>query len=164
MNNVVFTTEVDKYNFFEEKSPSRYTRRCINNKIIGSNKCVGYCQYSGHPGFLTKDLLEQHNCIEKGCDYFVIKPSKEKSNTDNYDISALILTHARNSFSSNEGIKIMNVKNAEYKKYKVFYVAITSEYSFDDYISVVLDIYDVNITFVRLNYDFETCATLICTN
>ena len=79
LNNVVFTTEIDRYAFFEKKSPSNYTRRCIDNSITGSNKCVGYCQYDGHPGFLTKDLLKQHNCIEKECYHFIAKSNKYKS-------------------------------------------------------------------------------------
>ncbi len=164
MNNVVFTTEIDRYAFFEKKSPSNYTRRCIDNSITGSNKCVGYCQYDGHPGFLTKDLLKQHNCIEKECYHFIAKSNKYKSQKNNYDISSLILAHVRKSFSDNEGIKIMHVKNTEYKDYTISYITITNECNFNDYMSTALDIFGVNITFVRLNYDFETCAALICTN
>lgn len=164
LNNIVFSTEIDRYTFFEKKSPSNYTRRCIDNSITGSNKCVGYCQYDGHPGFLTKDLLNQHNCIEKKCYHFIKKSGKDKPFNNSQDISSLILTHAKNTFSSSEGIKIIHVKNTEYKNYTISYITITNEYNFNDYISTALDIFDVNITFVRLNYDYETCATLICAN
>ena len=42
MNNVVYTTEMNKYAFFEKGSPSAFTRVCIDGHITGSNKCVGY--------------------------------------------------------------------------------------------------------------------------
>lgn len=165
LNNVVFSTEIDRYAFFEKKSPYNYTRRCIDNSITGSNKCVGYCQYDGHPGFLTKDLLKQHNCIEKECYHFVKKLSKDMPiNNNNHNISSLILKHAQNTFSNNEGIKIMSVKNTEYKDYTISYITITNECNFNDYISIAQDIFDANISFVRLNYDFETCAALIFAN
>jgi len=164
LNNIFFTTEIDKYAFFEKKSPSSYTRRCIDNSITGSNKCVGYCQFEGHPGFLTKDLLKQHNCIEKKCYHFVKKSSKDKPLNNNHDMSSLILTHAQNTFSNNEGIKIMSVKNTKYKDYTISYITITNECNFNDYISIALDIFDANVSFVRLNYDFETCVALIFAN
>lgn len=164
MNKVVYTTEIDRYSFFERKSPSAHTRRCIDNTITGSNKCVGYCQYDGHPGFLTKELLKLHNCIKKECYHFIAKPNKEKLSNDNYDISSLILTHVQNAFFDNEGIKIVSVKNTEYKDYTISYITITNECNFNDYISTVIDVFDINITFVRLNYDFETCAALIFAN
>ncbi len=49
------------------------TRRLITGKITGSNNCVGYCQYNRHPGFLTRELRKQHNCLGKSCDYYVAK-------------------------------------------------------------------------------------------
>lgn len=164
LNNVVFSTGIDRYAFFEKKSPSNYTRRCIDNSIIGSNKCVGYCQYDGHPGFLTKSLLKKHNCIEKECYHFVKKSGKDKPLNDNYDISSLIMAHAQNFFSNNEAIKIMSVKNTEYKDYTISYITITNECNFNDYISIALNVFDANVSFVRLNYDFETCAALILAN
>ena len=53
-----------------------YARRCIDGSHTGCNKCVGYCTYYEHRGFLTKELRKQHDCLKKGCRYYV---NKEKS-------------------------------------------------------------------------------------
>ena len=63
------------YSFYDERS-SVHRRRCINGKITGSNNCCGYCEYNGHPGFLTPELARQHRCEEKSCWYYKEKPMK----------------------------------------------------------------------------------------
>ena len=79
MNNseiaIIFSSEWYTYNALESNCLSN-DRRCINGKVTGSNKCVGYCQYYGHPGFLTKEQRKQHDCIRKKCDYYVEKQKK----------------------------------------------------------------------------------------
>lgn len=84
MDAVVYSTIINKYELYEKKSPSQYTRRCIDNTITGCNKCVGYCQYVGHPGFLTQKHRKEHNCLGKGCYYYIAKPSKEKRNSSSF--------------------------------------------------------------------------------
>lgn len=34
---------------------------------------VGYCHNSKHKGYLTVELLSEHNCVENDCFYFEIK-------------------------------------------------------------------------------------------
>ena len=99
MNNIVYTTEVNRYAFFEKRSPSAFTRVCIDGHITGSNKCVGYCQYKEHSGFLTTELLVQHDCIKKGCDYFIAKPKYKDTTKNHDDMSLTILSHAQKAFS-----------------------------------------------------------------
>ena len=50
-----------------------HTRRCIDGSITGACRCVGYCSYASHPGFLTKDLRRDHNCVKNGCWYYTAK-------------------------------------------------------------------------------------------
>ena len=50
-----------------------HTRRCIDGSHTGCNRCVGYCTYYEHRGFLTKELRKQHDCLKKGCRYYVNK-------------------------------------------------------------------------------------------
>ena len=47
--------------------------RCIDGTITGSNKCVGFCDYYGHRGFLTKETRKKHDCLKKECAYYVAK-------------------------------------------------------------------------------------------
>lgn len=68
-----WTTDNLTYDYFENRSKSEYTRKCIDNRIVGSNKCVGYCIFEEHRGFLTRELRKKHNCIKKRCDYYIHK-------------------------------------------------------------------------------------------
>lgn len=73
---IVYSTETNLYDSLEKHNYSKYNRRCIDGRITGCGNCVGYCQYSEHPGYLTKELRKQHNCINKNCFYYVAKPKR----------------------------------------------------------------------------------------
>ena len=67
-----YSTATDRYALIEKQCMGN-ERKCINGRVTGSNKCVGYCQYEEHPGFLTKELRRQHDCIKKKCCYYIGK-------------------------------------------------------------------------------------------
>lgn len=81
MYEIIYSTADSRYEQYEKQCRSKYDRRCIDNSITGCNKCVGYCQYAEHPGFLTEELRKQHNCIGKQCFHYVAKQKKEKRTT-----------------------------------------------------------------------------------
>lgn len=68
---VIFSTAESFVSFAADDSP--HHRRCIDGKNTGCGNCVGYCKYNGHPGYLTKELRKKHDCIKKGCNYYVPK-------------------------------------------------------------------------------------------
>lgn len=68
---IVYSTASSAYPI--DNHPSPHHRRCINGKITGCGNCVGYCKYNGHPGYLTKELRKQHDCVKKDCNYYVPK-------------------------------------------------------------------------------------------
>lgn len=72
-NETVYRTNENLYRILEQKESSPHHRRCINGQITGCGKCVGYCSYNGHPGYLTNKLRKEHNCIKKKCFYYVAK-------------------------------------------------------------------------------------------
>ncbi len=74
--NIVYSTEWKTYAQMEGQSHSQHEHRCIDGRLKGCGKCVGYCQYGGHPGFLTEKLKEKHQCTEKECGYFIKNPRK----------------------------------------------------------------------------------------
>ena len=73
MNDIIYTAKDYLYKQYESLSNSQYSRRTIDGKTVGSNKCVGYCSYNQHPGFLTKELRKNHNCLKKECNYYFNK-------------------------------------------------------------------------------------------
>ncbi len=162
MDTIVYTAGIDRYAFFEKKSPSKFTRVCIDGHITGSNRCEGYCQYEGHPGFLTTELIKQHNCRGKACFHFVAKPKKTHETVIVDDIRSLILPHCKKAFSDYEGIKIMDAQNTGFNQYVITYISITNENNFEEYIGAAVELFGVEISFVRLNYDFDVCVELLC--
>lgn len=56
-----------------------HNRRCIDGHITGSNKCIGYCTFSQHTGFITEKIALKKSCREHGCWYFIAKPEKTES-------------------------------------------------------------------------------------
>ena len=61
------------YSDCERSYGEGHNRRCIDGRMTGSGKCVGYCRYDGHPGFLTREQRKEHNCIQKECFYYLPK-------------------------------------------------------------------------------------------
>lgn len=44
-------------------------------RSISCDRCynaVGFCHFKEHKGYITKDLLKQHDCLNKGCHYFQV--------------------------------------------------------------------------------------------
>lgn len=153
-----------KYEYYESASPSRVNRRCINGRITGSGKCVGYCTYDGHPGFLTKELRKEHNCIGKGCFYYIAKERTEKEVTVTIvDHSLFILEEARKELEHIESVYLTKVFMNSFDKYTVCYISISREDIPANISSELSEKTGVNVTFKRLNYDFDTCVELIMT-
>ena len=75
---IVYTTKLtNTYSNREKAYGSPHHRKLIDGNRTGCGKCVGYCSFCEHPGYLTKELRKQHDCIKKGCHYYVPK-EKEK--------------------------------------------------------------------------------------
>lgn len=151
-----------KYEYYESASPSNAKRRCINGRITGSGKCVGYCAYDGHPGFLTKELRKEHNCIGKGCFYYIAKGRTKQEITVTYvDHSMFILKEARKNLEFSDSIYPIKVKRNSFDSYSVCYVTVSSEKIPDGLSRELSDSFGVNVIFERLNYDFDKCYELI---
>ena len=70
---VVYSTGLDSYAEREKQQSSPHHRRCIDGKVTGSSKCVGFCTFREHPGYLTQQLRRDHDCIKKSCRYYLQK-------------------------------------------------------------------------------------------
>ncbi len=152
--------EMNLYSYWESRSPSQYTRKCIDGSVTGCNKCVGYCQYAGHPGFITQKHRLAHRCIEKNCFYYIGKPCREKTIQKVKSSCAQILTMAEQYTQHMDGIKVIDAIQ-EKGCWQICYVTITKECSFNSIEGNLSQELNCDIIFTKLNYDFGRCVQLI---
>ena len=153
------STDKNRYAIYERRFGWGYNRKCIDGKVTSCSNCVGYCQYNKHPGFLTAEHLTKHNCAEKGCDYYIAKSKRVKIKNSEY--AAEVLEFVRSKVKSNEGIRIMNIKEQGDDKYIAYYVTVTNDISFEEVIRDVKLKFNLDLKLEQLNYDFDTCAEII---
>lgn len=162
MNKTVYSAAEGQYEQYVDRLRSKQNRRCIDNTVTGCNKCVGYCQYEGHPGFLTEKLRRKHNCIGKQCFYYVAKPQKKMIPHRIADITSAILPAVHQVMCQNEYARVIRVEKAEFGKYNAYYVSITNECDFAGYALQIQKELGVDICFIKLDYDFDKCVALLC--
>ena len=159
-NNVVYTSEVNLYAEYEKRSQSRTVRRCIDGKLTGCGNCVGYCQYTEHPGFLTQKQRQEHDCINKKCNYYIPKPHAPKLETPEDD-SAIILQLAQQSVADVDDLRIMNAhRNGQ--TWIIGYITVFGNYNFTAIEEQIQKKAGVAVCMQKLNYSFERCVELIC--
>lgn len=161
MENIIYSSPENVYVEYEKNSPTAYTRRSITGAVVGCSKCVGYCKYHGHPGFLTKEQRRQHDCLNKGC-YYYIKKQKERRPVSSVieDHSPIVLSLIQREMSK-EAVKVIRVKGTGPHEYTAFYVTITRDYSFDECTVKLQRECGITVHFVKLDHDFDTCVNLL---
>lgn len=91
-NNALYASINVSYNSYESRMTSPHHRKCIDGGITGCGNCVGYCQFHGHPGYLTKELRKKHNCVIKGCNYYLPKvKTTEPVLTSPFSVLAILI-------------------------------------------------------------------------
>lgn len=158
---VFYTTETDRYSEYEGKSPSKHLRKSITGSMVGSNKCVGYCQYPEHSGFLTQEQRKEHDCLGKECSYYLAKPKREKEQKEPIINPVSDLLPLIQKTISNEAVKVIRVTETEPNKITAFFISITNDYSFAESTRQLQENYGIDVTFSRLDYDFDTCVKLL---
>ena len=122
-------------------------------QILRKKKIVGYCHSSIHPGALTRELFEEHGCLEKKCHWFEknakasywsyldqVSRRKEKAQKrkirekEEQNAKAFALEEVRDILQgyiddAGYNMEIIRVECLHKDVYKVFYV---SEYPFAD--------------------------------
>lgn len=163
MNRVLYVTSEDRYASFEKQSTSKHLRQCIDNSVTGCNKCVGYCQFSEHPGFLTKELRKKHDCIKKHCNYYVPKSTKVKDAdykcnvVDTNEIENIVETKVKQF----EGMKIMKIDKHSNEQWTFNYITISNDYPLTEISETIKNEFGFLINWNRLNYTFDNCIKLI---
>ena len=161
MENIIYSSSENLYAEYEKDSPSAFARRSITGAVVGCSKCVGYCKYHGHPGFLTKDQRRQHDCLNKGCYYYVEKQKERRSNPSTIkDHTPYVLSQIRQTMTE-EAVKVIRVKGTGLQEYTAFYVTITKDDSFDECAVKLQRECGITVRFVKLDYDFDTFVHLL---
>lgn len=144
----------------------------IDGRKRKEKECMGFCACCDHPGYLTKKMMNHHDCDGKCCKWFLIDVDFEKNENkiskqnsllqekQNMIEKGLLLEQCRQASSDYEGIKIMSAEK-EATRVLIKYVAIAS---FDEERlkrEIIEKLLIDNIEFEMLNYDFETSVKII---
>ena len=148
------------YASYEVPYRSTYNRKCINGKITGCGNCVGYCTYNMHPGFLTKELRKEHDCINKGCYYYIAKPPKQETSSITENSTQDILSFAKHSTTISEGVMFMRVDKQSSDNYTIYYITITKDFMLTKLKEEIESKFTCNIDFIELPYSFDVCEEL----
>ena len=157
-NNTYYSLE-NKYIELERRSPSQYNRISIDGSIVGCSKCVGYCQYQQHAGFLTNEQRKNHDCINKQCHHYIPKPHKEvpKKIKTKVDYTTLI----KPFMELYEGLKVLRTSENDDGSIICYYITITNAYSKEIIEKMLMQQLGKIFVLKRLMYNFDVCVNLI---
>jgi len=157
---ISYSGTYEEYQKLEEVYGNGRNRRCINGRSTGCGKCVGFCKYSGHPGFLTEDQRSAHHCIEKGCNYYLSKPERVRVIKQSPDPAQRLLYLVREAVAGMEGLKVTRVRN-DNGSWVANYVTLSNDYQLDQIEKSVNLQSGLSFRFNRLNLDFDTCVQIV---
>lgn len=153
---------------------NNYNRKSITGSTVGCSRCVGYCMYEGHRGYLTAELRKEHDCLGKGCYHYIEKPRREKTfkTMDKVDpfaevknaMSAMgdsIYSLACELSNAYEGILFTKADVSEFGKCELSYVTISNDYPLDQMASTIEEKTGYTVMMKNLNYTFDRVVEMI---
>lgn len=149
------------YEQIESKQGIGYNRKCIDGKITGCGKCVGYCKCSVHPGFLTEKLRKEHDCLEKSCFHYIPKLPHTRPLNRKKALLNDILGLAKQRISDLEGMRIISVQEQGINRWQFNYITISNEYPIHDIEQALGKDLNAEVSFIKLDYSFDRCVALI---
>ena len=152
------------YLYYEKRERKKYTRRSIDGKMVSCTKCVGYCCYEEHEGFLTTMQRDSHDCIEKECIYYLPKLREQKRKKAAGSRADEIVRQTSNLISEYEGMRIMSAGEMPNGGWNIKYVTVTNAYPIEKIEKTISESIGESIQLVALNYDFNIAAHLVFSN
>lgn len=153
--------EISLYREIESKTARNFNLRCIDGSIHGCGKCVGYCTYDGHSGFLTAQMQKEHQCIEKGCFYHYPKPRGQKRlHDDNKSLQKKVFSAAQVATAAMEGLRVIRVSVEPNQNCVIFYAAI-AEYDILPVAEKVTASTECQIRMEQIQCDFDVAVALV---
>lgn len=89
---------------------------------------------------------------------------KEKSTTANCGSYFFNIGRSAKNVYRNEFARVLRTGNAEFKRYNVYYISITSECNLGEYATQIKNEPGVDVIFINPNYDFDRYVALLCAN
>lgn len=152
--------EASLYREVENKTIKNFNLRCIDGSIHGCGKCVGYCSYDGHAGFLTAEMQKEHQCIAKGCFHHSPKPAAQKRLHDNSSLQKRILSIAQAATMAMEGLRVIRVV-VESNANCVVYYATIAEYDVSPVAKEITASTKCQATMKQIPCDFDVAIALV---
>ena len=146
--------------------------RMINGApLCAQSKLVGYCWCDIHPGYLHKHLIDEHQCIERHCEYFEkfknseywqrkakIKENRKAAKLEKKYIEQIcqsINQDLKTIFANNSNIAFLNIEYAN-GVYVARFVTIGFEGTYDIVQSIAQKYkVKIKISYIQNTYKFR---------
>lgn len=151
---------MSEYEVFERRHGDSKVRKCINGRNTGCGNCVGFCKFSGHPGYLTRDLRREHDCINKKCHYYIQKPIRAPLSKPK-DIASGLLTIVKKQLVDFDDLRVVNIHQIG-DKWIIEYISVFGQYDLFDIEQTIKADVGVSVEIRKLDYSFERCVELMC--
>ena len=153
--------ETSLYRKIEKTTIRNFNLRCIDGSIHGCGKCVGYCSYDGHAGFLTPEMRKAHQCLEKRCYYHYPKQAVQgKKHDDSKTYQERLLSIAQAATAAMEGLRVIRATVGPNANCVVYYAAI-AEYDVSSATNEIAASTGLRIHMKQIQCDFNVAATLV---
>ena len=153
--------ETSLYREVERETIRNFNLRCIDGSLHGCGRCMGYCAYDGHAGFLSAELQDEHQCIEKGCFYHSSKPKARRSLHDNRKLlQRRILLTAQDATAAMEGLCVIRVAIEPDAICVVYYAAI-AQYDVAPIAEAIAASTGYQVTMKQIPCDFDVAVALV---
>lgn len=153
--------ETSLYREIEKKTIRNFNLCCIDGSVHGCGKCVGYCSYKGHTGFLTPEMQKARQCVEKGCYYHHSKPATQKRMHDNNKVlQKRILSIAQAAAEAMEGLRVTRVA-IKANSYCVVYYAAIASYDVSSVAEEIAANTGFQICMKQIPCDFNVAAAIV---
>ena len=135
-------------------------RRCIDGSSVQNSKCVGYCNFSEHRGFLTEKERRKHDCMGKNCEHYLPKVSSSSRGSKIKASSSFDVKELNEAIKKYEGIRIIKAESDFSGNIRAYYTAI-SNYDINKLQKEILLKTNINVTLVKLPYSFENAVEAV---
>ena len=149
------------YREIEEQTIRNFNLRCIDGTLHGCGKCVGYCTFAEHPGFLTSKMQAEHKCLEKGCYYHYPKPARQnKSSKTTAHIQEQVLLAAQTATIALEGMRVIRASLDSDTSAVIHYAAI-AEYDIHPFEEEIAAKTGYSVHLKKIICDFDIAVALV---
>ncbi len=163
MSGICIDRRMTEFDRFDRSRGPNHTARTIDGKTVGISKCVAFCTCDLHPGYVTHELRQRHDCLGKSCFYYVPKPKREKRESDGgeYRLEMEILKNAKKLTEEYEGMKVLGVLSLRNDGCTLRYASISADYPIEKVEKNLSELFGFSVKLHKIDCDYETATELI---